>query len=72
MPLTGGEGEIHADERFGQPISMDATLFDPDELQGCLTEAGFRVEEVLTRKPYEFELQLEKIYVFATKPEAAG
>jgi len=51
---------------------MDATLFDPDELQGCLTEAGFRVEEVLTRKPYEFELQLEKIYVFATKPEAAG
>ncbi len=67
-----GQGEVHADERFGQPVSMDATLFDPDELQRYLVEAGFRVEELLTRKPYEFELQMEKVYVFAARPEAAG
>jgi SAM-dependent methyltransferase len=66
-----GQGEVHADERFGQRVCVDATLFDPDELRGYLMEAGFRVEEVLTRKPYEFEFQMEKVYVFAMKPDVA-
>ena len=52
-----GEQDLHADGRFGQPVSLDATLFEPAELAEYLTEAGFDVEETLTRRPYEFEVQ---------------
>lgn len=66
-----GQGEVHAEERFGQPVSLDATLFEPKELAGYVTDAGFQVDETLVRKPYDFEYQAEKIYLFGTKPAAA-
>ena len=66
-----GQGEVHAEERFGQPVSLDATLFEPDELAGYVAAAGFVVDETLTRKPYDFEYQAEKIYILATKTSAA-
>lgn len=62
-----GQQDLHADERFGQPVSLDATLFEPAELAGYATEAGFDVEETVMRRPYEFEVPLEKLYLFAVK-----
>lgn len=62
-----GQGAVHAEERFGQPVSLDATLFEPDELAGYVTDAGFLVDETLVRQPYDFEYQAEKIYVFVMK-----
>jgi SAM-dependent methyltransferase len=67
-----GNGKVHMDEWLGQPVSMDVTLFEPEELQGYLTETGFHVEEILTRKPYEFETQTERVYVFSAKPGTVG
>jgi SAM-dependent methyltransferase len=66
-----GQGEVHAEERFGQPVSLDATLFEPEELAGYVTDAGFQVDETLVRKPYDFEYQAEKIYLIATKVNGA-
>jgi hypothetical protein len=65
-----GQQDLHADERFGRTVSMDATLFEPAELAGYATAAGLDVEETVTRRPYEFEVQLEKIYLFALKRRA--
>jgi hypothetical protein len=62
-----GQAPIHADVRFGQPVSLDATLFEPQGLADYATEAGFKIEEILTRSPYEFEIQLEKIYLLGVK-----
>jgi SAM-dependent methyltransferase len=65
-----GQGDVHAEERFGQPVSLDATLFEPDELTRYVADASFVVNEMLIRKPYDFEYQAEKIYILATKPDA--
>ena len=62
-----GRGDVHAEERFGQPVSLDATLFEPDEVEEYITEAGFLVDETLVRQPYDFEYQAGRIYILATK-----
>jgi SAM-dependent methyltransferase len=68
LACHSGRGDVHAEERFGHPVSLDATLFEPDELAGYVADAGFVVDETLVRKPYDFEYQAEKIYLLATKP----
>jgi SAM-dependent methyltransferase len=62
-----GQGEVHATERFGQRVLLDATLFEPEELARYVSDAGFIVNETLIRQPYDFEYQAEKIYILATK-----
>lgn len=56
--------DLHVDERFGQLVSLDATLFEPDEVERYAAEAGFDVEGTLTGRPDEFEVQVEKITCF--------
>lgn len=60
-----GEGEVHADEFLGQPVSVDATLFQPDEMAGALAAAGFAIERVITRPPVEGEYPSTRAYVRA-------
>jgi SAM-dependent methyltransferase len=64
--LHGGAGEVHADEFCGQPVAVEATLYAVDELARLLAEAGFVVEAVLARPPYEFEHPTERLYARAT------
>jgi SAM-dependent methyltransferase len=65
--LHGGTGEAHADEFCGQSVAVDATLYAVDEIDRRLAEAGFAVEAVGTRPPYDFEYPSERLYVWATK-----
>ncbi|MCI0390734.1 MAG: class I SAM-dependent methyltransferase, partial [Acidobacteria bacterium] len=67
LSVHGGEGEIHTDEFLGLPVSMDATLFQPDEMAGYVCQAGFSVDDITTRQPYDFEFQSTRIYISATK-----
>jgi SAM-dependent methyltransferase len=67
LSVHGGEGEIHTDEFLGLPVSMDATLFQPDEVAGYVQQAGFSVGNIATRQPYDFEFQSTRIYVSAMK-----
>ncbi len=62
LAFHGGVGEVHADDWFGKGVSIDATLFEPGEMAGYMEQAGFRVEEVVTREPYEFEYQSRRVY----------
>jgi SAM-dependent methyltransferase len=64
-----GAGELHTDEFLGQPVSIDATLFELGEMTGVLRAAGLAIESALTRPPIEgFEYPTTRAYVLASRP----
>jgi SAM-dependent methyltransferase len=67
ISVHGGEGELHADEFLGQTVSIDASLFQPPEMKTLAEGAGFKVEEVLSREPYDFEFQSQRVYIWASR-----
>lgn len=72
MAFHGGDGEIHRDEWYGETVSIDFRLFQPDEMAGYLEAAGFEDIKITEREPYEFEHPTKRIYIFARKESAAG
>jgi ubiquinone/menaquinone biosynthesis C-methylase UbiE len=62
-----GTGEVHTENWFGQGVSIDATLFTAEEMTGSLHAAGFQVEQVGEREPYDFEYQSRRVYILANK-----
>jgi ubiquinone/menaquinone biosynthesis C-methylase UbiE len=68
LAFHGGDGELHRDEWFGQTVSIDFRLFQPDEMASYLEQAGFKNIKKLEREPYDFEYPTKRIYMFATKP----
>lgn len=68
LAVHSGDGELHADEFLGHQVSLNATLFQPQEMTKCLERAGFLVDELHTREPHSFDLQTQRLYVIATKP----
>jgi len=71
VSFHGGEGELHRDEWYGKQVSIDVTLFKEDEMSGYMEAAGFEVERVVGREPYEFEYPTRRLYAFARKPSRA-
>ncbi len=67
LAFHGGEGEVHADEWFGHRVSVDATLFAPEEMAGYLRQVGFQVEQTVEREPYDFEHQSRRVYILGQK-----
>ena len=63
----GGEGELHRDEWYGQPVSIDVTLMTTEEMLGYLIAAGFEEATIRVREPYEFEYPTQRMYVLARK-----
>jgi ubiquinone/menaquinone biosynthesis C-methylase UbiE len=68
LSFHGGEGELHRDEWYDKPISIDVTLFGNDEMSGYLDSAGFEAVSFAEREPYEFEYPTRRVYVSAKKP----
>lgn len=68
IAFHGGEGELHVDEFLGETVSIDASLFQPAEMRTLLGRAGFKVEEVTSREPYDFEFQSQRVYIWGSKP----
>jgi SAM-dependent methyltransferase len=61
-----GTDVVHADELWGLEVSLDFRFFEPDELSRHLVGAGFAVEEIVERPPYEgVEVETDRLYVFA-------
>lgn len=69
LAFHGGDGEIHTDQWFGEPVDVSATLFASDEMGRYSEEAGFTVVELMERPPYDFEHQSQRVYLLARKPE---
>ena len=68
ISFHGGEGELRRDEWYGRPVSIYVTLFGREEMEGYLGAAGFEVERVAEREPYEFEYPTRRLYIFGRKP----
>ena len=65
LAFHGGEGEIHSSEWFGQPVAIDATLFEGEEMEQYARQAGLCDVEVVERPPYAFEYQSRRLYLSA-------
>jgi len=70
MAFHGGEGIVHRDEWYGQPVSIDFRFFCGDEMSDHLEAAGFAGIKLEEREPYDFEYPTYRCYVSATKPLA--
>jgi SAM-dependent methyltransferase len=71
LAVHAGVGTVHADDWFGQGVSVEATLFGADELVALLRGSGFSVEAVTLRRPYPFEHPTRRLYARATATEDA-
>ncbi|MDT7779416.1 MAG: hypothetical protein QOC99_1928 [Acidobacteriota bacterium] len=61
-----GRQVIHRDEWWEKKVNLDFIFFETEEVKGCLTAAGFKLEEVIEREPYtEVEYQSRRAYIFA-------
>ena len=67
LAFHGGDGEVHADDWFGRGVSVDAALHQPAEMADYLDEAGFEVEAIATRPPYDFEFKTTRVYATGVK-----
>lgn len=72
VSFHGGEGELHRDEWYDKPVSIDVTLLEKDEMANYLLAAGFEVERMVEREPYEFEYPTRRLYAFGRKPMQAN
>ncbi|HSS19191.1 MAG TPA: class I SAM-dependent methyltransferase [Pyrinomonadaceae bacterium] len=67
LGFHSGEGELHRDEWYGRPVSIDFRLFQSSEMSGYLKMAGFVKIRIVEREPYEFEHPTQRVYIFANK-----
>ena len=59
----------HLDEWWEKPVNLDFAFYLPAEMENWLKEAGFELEETLSREPNpEVEVATQRAYVFAKKP----
>lgn len=64
-----GDEVIHVEDLWEEKVSFNVTFFRPNEMEGYLKSAGFRVEETIERPPYEtVEYQSHRAYIFARNP----
>jgi len=67
VSFHGGEGELHRDEWFDQPVAIDVTLMSNEEMLRYLMAAGFEEATIRGREPYEFEYPTPRMYIQARK-----
>jgi ubiquinone/menaquinone biosynthesis C-methylase UbiE len=68
IAFHGGEGDLHRDEWYDKPVSVDVRLYRSEEMRSHLEDAEFEVENIAEREPYEFEYPTKRIYASAIKP----
>jgi ubiquinone/menaquinone biosynthesis C-methylase UbiE len=63
-----GEETIHMEEWWGEQVSVDFNFYRTEEVEGYLKEAGFEIEEVIEREPYEgVEYASRRAYILGRK-----
>ncbi|MGH7601056.1 MAG: class I SAM-dependent methyltransferase [bacterium] len=64
-----GQETLHREELWGKKVSLDFFFFERHEMEGYLRLAGFEIDDVIERPPYEeVEYQSRRAYIFARKP----
>jgi ubiquinone/menaquinone biosynthesis C-methylase UbiE len=67
LSFHGGEGSLHRDQWYDKAVSIEVSLFTKDEMSGYVQAAGFEIEKILEREPYEFEYPTPRLYLLARK-----
>ncbi|HID30164.1 MAG TPA: class I SAM-dependent methyltransferase [Desulfobacterales bacterium] len=62
-----GQGELHEDGVLDTQVSFDCALFEPEEVELRMDEAGFSIVETTVRRPYDIEYPTHRVYVLADK-----
>jgi SAM-dependent methyltransferase len=68
LSCYAGEGERFLEPGEGYAVRMFSTFFSTEELTAGLESAGFEVVDVREREPYQYEIDLPRIYVLAQRP----
>lgn len=68
LAFHGGEGSLHRDRWYDKVVSIEVSLLAKDEMSGYVQAAGFEIENIVERDPYEFEYPTPRIYLLARKP----
>ena len=64
-----GTEDVHLDEWWEIPVSVDFYFFDPAEIEARPTSAGFMIDESHIREPYpDVEHPSRRAYLLARKP----
>jgi SAM-dependent methyltransferase len=63
-----GDGKLHRDLWYDKPVSIDVTLFQKDEMSRYLELAGFEIESIVERDPYDFEYPTRRVFALSSKP----
>jgi SAM-dependent methyltransferase len=66
-----GDGMLHRDLWYDKPVSIDVTLFQKDEMSRYLESAGFEIESIVERDPYDFEYPTRRVFALSSKPSQA-
>jgi ubiquinone/menaquinone biosynthesis C-methylase UbiE len=67
LSFHGGEGSLHRDQWYDKAVSIEVSLLTKDEMSGYVQAAGFEIEKILEREPYEFEYPTPRLYLLARK-----
>jgi len=67
LALHAGSGEVGREEAWGKRVALVATLFSESEVRTALEAAGFRVDALTERPPYEHEYQSRRLYALASR-----
>jgi SAM-dependent methyltransferase len=67
LAVKAGASEGYLRELLGIPAEIYFSLFDEDEIAACFDEAGFAVEFLERRDPYDFEIENERIFAIGRK-----
>ncbi|MGH2544838.1 MAG: class I SAM-dependent DNA methyltransferase [Ardenticatenaceae bacterium] len=63
----------HFDELWGRNVTLDFIFFQSEEMEGYLRSAGFEIEEIIVRAPYEkVEVATHRAYILARNGRLAG
>jgi len=64
-----GEEDMHLDDLWGQPVSLDFYFFSVAEMEDYVRAAGLEHRETRCRPPYpDVEYSSQRAYVLAAKP----
>lgn len=68
LSAHGGKGEVEVDDWFGMGVGVAATLYRLGDFTTAVEEAGFVVEQAISRAPYPGEGGEERLYLLARTP----
>jgi SAM-dependent methyltransferase len=64
-----GRDDVHLEDWWETPVSIDFYFFEPAEIEARLTAAGFTIAESHVREPYpDVEHPSRRAYLLAVKP----